>query len=342
MDDIWDEIVGDDKPTAKTLFKLIAREGSITVDDSAQLLGADRKDVDSWVRLLLGKKYVIAEGNPSNPTLRLSEEIMAKIEERTWGAGQKAEGPAPARTSEVERERQLRRSLEEALKDKEHIIDGLQDELLSEKKERAYLEEKVRFMEMRMKDPSGLADLGVQLERERSERLKLEGLLRRRQEELDILRPSEKPVEAPEPAKAEEPEEDKKPVELRSWAQLAGGEVKARDTKPEETKEEPTEPTELKAPEASNKEKDATDLVRLLLTKGTLKEKDAALELGVEEKAVKAWVEELAGKGAVTVNRHLFGGRDILLAKGADVDAIIGEVHTQRIREELTRLRGAK
>jgi hypothetical protein len=350
MDETWEEILGNDKPDAKTLFKLIAREGRVTSEDASQLLGTDRRDVDSWVRLLLGKKFIIAEGTASNPILRLSDEIIARSGERAFGAAQRDAGNVPFAPGERELERKLRNELEDGLKDSEHIIDGLQAELLQEKKEKTYLEERLRFMEMKGGNPASAdaVNLGIQLERERAERMKLEELLKRKQEDLDSLRqPEKKSAEATlEPALEEEmPQnpDEKKPLRLKRWSQAAGGDyIKTAEKRVPMEKAEPVEADLGTTKAVEPQEKDAAALVRLLLEKGAMKNKEAASQLSIDEKALTAWIEDLKSRGALEVRKHLFGGWDIALKNGVDTESLISELHAQKLRDELRRLREAK
>ena len=82
----------------------------------------------------------------------------------------------------------LRSELEGQLNDRDHIINGLRGELLEEKKSRHRLEELVEALKGGSADGTMLAESQTQLDRERSERRRLEEILKRKDDELQAMR----------------------------------------------------------------------------------------------------------------------------------------------------------
>ncbi|MBD3389160.1 MAG: hypothetical protein GF416_08705 [Candidatus Altiarchaeales archaeon] len=93
-------------------------------------------------------------------------------------------------------------------------------------------------------------------------------------------------------------------------------------------------------PEGEDGEKDKDSLLKVLLQTESLKAKDAASMLGVDEGAVKKWVDELAKANLVEAKKSMLGSVEIRLIEGVDKEKIKGELEAAEIRKELKRIRG--
>jgi Mn-dependent DtxR family transcriptional regulator len=363
MEDSWEELTGEGR-TAKDLFKLIVRKGQIRVQDAPKLLGVAKNTTDEWTKTLIEKKYAVSDGEGDDATLRPSDQILSKISvyrERLLTEGIR-DGDILA--SELEKEKATRKVLEDHIRDKEHIISGLNDDLIKEKKEKFALEETVALLKKGDFAATRFAELEGQLQRERTERKKLEELLKKREEELESMR-AERPqatMTTPAPKthiiqtiqepltpsntpatneafkagdnildKPEIPIKQESPKPAVSW-------YKSDASKAQEPGRE-TEPN--KAPTDAVDERDATGLLMLLHEKGKVGMKDIGRELKADDKTTKAWLNELGEYDAVEAVRRLFGGVEVSLKKGVEVDSIKEKIHARKVRQEMQKLRGA-
>jgi hypothetical protein len=191
MDETWEDLTGAGG-SHKDLLKLVLKRGAVRNEEAAAALGVDRKTVDAWAENLWGKQCIIIEGrDQTNPLYKPTESFLARIEDyKKRRAGKDMKETVASLEEDLVRLRQEKAAVESTLADRDHIIGGLQTELLAEKKARSSLEERLAALEAagRLDTVSTPAELSAALQRERAERLKLEDLLRKRQEEFERAR----------------------------------------------------------------------------------------------------------------------------------------------------------
>jgi len=337
MEDTWEDIIGERTPTAKDLLKLVVRRGTVTPDEAAREIGVKRGEIDPWIKALIAKKYVIVEGlGGANQVIKPTLEILAKLEVmKKKGIGQSVSEDGTVLGRELAKEIQKRQELELEVREKEYIIAELRSELTQEKKENADLKDGLAKMETEA-PPADEESRRLQelLEREREERLKIEAVIRKRDEELAAWKSGRGGAEETKPEKAEE--NPGKP--LQRWSQVAmktdiqiakGGEKRG-----EETSQGQAEPAKID----SIPEDDTTRLLNLLSKKGRMKMKDAARELKIEESSIAKIASEL--QKYVEAKKSIFSGTEIALKEGVDAKDAIGELQADKIRGEFKRLRG--
>ena len=360
MDESWEDISGDNR-TAKDLFKLIMRRGELRVADASKMLGVEGKVVEDWTKTLIGKRYAELAGEGDAAVLKPTEDILARISgyREKYRPEELKDGTILA--DELSKERNARMGLEERVKDLNHIISGLNDELVQEKKERQQLEEAVEALKRGDLSAQRLADFEAQLMRERSERKRLEDILRRRDAESAPAKAAPEPVARP--ADKAEPSPERPPIAHQydspnpavSWYKsVAEGEKEAQkpadDARVADAEMKPTRPettdTAAKNPDAAAPadafpDRDPTELLLYLSKKGKASENEIARELKADEKTVEGWLTELGDYGALEAVKHLFGKVEFTLKKGVSVDEIREKIKTRRVRQEMQKLRGA-
>ncbi|MCX6695365.1 MAG: hypothetical protein NTU61_03630 [Candidatus Altiarchaeota archaeon] len=80
------------------------------------------------------------------------------------------------------------------------------------------------------------------------------------------------------------------------------------------------------------------DLVQLLGKNKTVRLKDAARILGVEERTVNGWAAELVKKNVAEVRKHITGGDELLLLDKTDTRKVKDEIEREELEEELKRV----
>ncbi|MFH0861556.1 MAG: hypothetical protein V1875_00865 [Candidatus Altiarchaeota archaeon] len=353
MDDSWEAISGDNR-SAKDLFKLIVKRGEVRVTDAPKILGAERKDVEEWTKTLIEKRYAQSVGEGEAAVLKPTDDILGRIcgyRER-FQSEELKDGSIIA--EELSRERKMRIGLQQQVKDLNHIISGLNDDLVAENKARQQLEEAVEALKKGNLSAERLAEFETQLQRERTERKRLEDIIRRRDDE-SVQVPT-----IPQAPKAQPPKEKEPPAKQEaavSWyksgvKEPAAEEATAKEEAPiaavaknaplnQEETPAPHQDTVISAAQASP-DRDTTELLYLLSKKGKASMKDISRELNADEKTVEGWITELGEYGAVEAVRHLFGNVDFMLKKGVSVDEVRDKIGARRVRQEMQRLRGAR
>jgi transposase len=334
MADTWEELVGDNK-SAKDLFKLIVKRGGVTVDEAAKALDVGEETVQSWAKILASKKYALTEGEGPQMKIGPTEEILSKFQgyREKFKDAEIREGSIIE--NELKAERNLRLKLQSELEDKRHIIDSLQAEIVAEKKKAAEMGERIAkpWAESAPGSSQELAEKAARYEREHEERLKLEELLRKKQEELDIQvrRPQEPvPRQAPEQLAAA-------PATPLVRPAIAAPEVAAPSAPSDSAV---AKPRERKAPAASEIDSnDVESLIRLLASKDSVSFKDASKELTISEDMLKRLADEVRPYG-VAVKKGFLGGGTMSLDKEADVEDIVDKIQAKKVKEELQRMRG--
>ncbi len=409
MGDSWEDII-EESGTYKDLLRLIIRQGQVRADEAPRILNVPKEKAASWAALLAERGLAVIDAD--GQTYRLSDSMRMKIDgyRRLKSIGDPKDVLA-ALKSDLARERQRAAALEARAADKDGIIIGLREEMVSDRKALEELKGRLKAIEEAglADDSSAPAGLEAKLRRERAERMKLEEALRAKHDELEALRGKGEPKpaaaapaapagaecwvkiaalkekiakaklelgalgeKAPEAAiigyeedierlleeeaallwsarAQERPAETGGQAPKRSWSQV----LKPTDV-PESSKNPVPEPESRPRMKvhgqketdpryaASPGGKDASDLLKLLSAKGRMKEKQAAKELGVDEKLLGGWVSALVSEGAVAVRVRMFGGSDVGLRDGVDLEAMVQKVQANRVREELSKLREAR
>jgi len=190
---------GRSRRTPKSLLKLVIHTNGIKASEAAEIIGVRKRVVEDWARILKGKNLVEIEG-PDHPdaTIKPTAEALMKLDSYRGGtpvAAQVRRMPhAPSRAAvEVEAAppQQRKPAADEhpgaGQGEERHIIEGMSAELFAERKHGAELEEKLKAAgEENVGESEGrVRELEERLGRERAERVKLEEVVRRKQEELD-------------------------------------------------------------------------------------------------------------------------------------------------------------
>jgi hypothetical protein len=188
--------MGRSKRTPKSLLKLAIHGNGIKAKDAAEIIGVKKRVIDGWAKLLESKNLVeIMSPIHTNPTIRPTRDVLDKIEAHRSEKGDRQPRPLltlkkrggmgrPSKTRKIP-SRELK--LEAQLREKDHILAGIEADLLAERKRRVELEEMLREegQQMQGEVDERISDLEKQLEREHAERMKLEAVLRKKQGELD-------------------------------------------------------------------------------------------------------------------------------------------------------------
>lgn len=93
--------------------------------------------------------------------------------------------------------------------------------------------------------------------------------------------------------------------------------------------------------QAARKEKSRNDLLKIIAESGSIRLNNAAKELRVDKKKVEVWMNKLADQDVITVQKHMLGGPEMRLSKGAakKVKTKKEEEDIEQIKNELKRLR---
>jgi predicted transcriptional regulator len=352
MDDTWEDLIGENK-SPKDLFKLMMKEGEVKADDAAAVLGVHRETIDSWVKVLVVKRYAVLEGDSNNPTLKPGAQIRAKVgvlpKESLLGRSTKPMISPLA--DELAKEKRLCHELQESLTEKEHIIDELTSELVGEKKRVVELEEELTQIKKDAPAATNLNEYRLLFEREQAERLKLEGLLRKKEAEAGLngakgqlsLANEEPTKTSPNTSGSIARTSEKALITPRKWAAVSkDGEAPAKPVTEPGTQSTPVfveRPTKTKDENA----KYYSDLLTLLSGKGgSMKEGDIAGEMRIDETSCIGVVESLIRMGMLERRKQWFGKQEVAIKKGVDIDAMLARTRVRELREELEMLKGQK
>jgi len=326
--------IGDPKDVLAAVKSDLARERQRTAALEAKV--ADKGQIIDGLR---------AEMVSDRKALEELKSRLKSIED----AGREDESSAPAKLEvKLQRERAERMKLEEALRLKHEELEAL----------RGKAKPRAEAAEAQAASGGGDGWAKITALKEKIAKAKKEfGALDGRaseaaiiSEEEDIERLLEEEAALLWGGKQEERTADAKAqAPKRSWSQVlkpteapesSRNPVKEPDSRPRMKVQGPKEMDPRYA--ASPEGKDASDLLKLLSEKGRMKEKAAAKELGVDEKKLVGWVSALVSEGAVAVRVHMFGGSDVGLRDGVDLEAMMQKVQANRMREELSNFREAR
>ncbi len=175
MGDFFDSLMDDGK-TPKDLLNQLIIHGPLDIDEAARNLGVEPGKIAAWSELLQKRGLVEAEVVNGKKRLRPGKMLLSSLRNlRTENASAK-NGKKVGVVLDVKGGASDRVEPEVA---KKSAISELEDKILREKKRNAELEDKI--VDLRLEYERRLAEktqeFNEQVERERSERLKLEKLL---------------------------------------------------------------------------------------------------------------------------------------------------------------------
>jgi len=214
MGDVFSDILTDDKKTPKNLLKLIIKKRMIGIDEAAAELNIEQSTVSTWSNGLVAKGLIERAQSGDRTFLRPSEKLMDNI----YGKGaaqpatpaqqpqaplQRAAAQPPqaaprvvkkaARKKEGSDYRRLAKSLKMQLDEKDAILDGLKQEIMTDEKKIADLKREIEHIreEDSKKLTEKVTESEARYEREHRERMKLQQILdridRERREEQEEL-----------------------------------------------------------------------------------------------------------------------------------------------------------
>ncbi len=296
MADVIEELFGQPERTPKTLLKLVIEQKRITAKEAASNLKVNIKTINEWAHALSEKNYIdISEAKndmiltPSNSIKELASG-KPKAEAKDVDFGKKC--------AEVETE----------LGEKTRLLDELKAELMEEKKANAILEENIE--KVRKEDDEKLSKklekLNEEVERERSERRKLERILE-----------GKKPQEEGE----KRVNKFKKPVE-------EVGKIVEEPKKLVNTVMDRPQPTAEVTDERIT-------ILQEISKKNEVGVDELAAKSEIEKEQVKKVLQELEKDGLIRLRKKMLGGYVASLVDGVDVEKIISDIKIEKIKAEL-------
>ncbi|HHQ44969.1 MAG TPA: hypothetical protein ENN13_02405, partial [Candidatus Altiarchaeales archaeon] len=176
-----------EKKSAKSLLRVVIKAGELKASDANQLLEVGADVILKWMNILESKHLILIEGPKTDPTLKPNPEVLEKLE--IYKSRKKEKDLKGALTSgirelqdmkaELVAEHNRALELEEKLKAQQAMAKELESRLAHEEELKEGLSERVKSLEQQVKggEETEIEELKKQLEREHTERLKIQNLL---------------------------------------------------------------------------------------------------------------------------------------------------------------------